>query len=80
MQDRPGSHDDVTAPQFLMDLWDASVLGLAQGAYEGDNIEAERVLREGVPALLLWPIWLLKLGTCWSNAPTNREHQSEYTR
>jgi hypothetical protein len=29
MQDRPGSHDDVTAPQLLMDLRDTPVLGIA---------------------------------------------------
>jgi hypothetical protein len=49
MQGRPGSNDDVTAPQLLMDLWDTPVLGIAQGAHEGDNIEAELVLWEGIP-------------------------------
>jgi hypothetical protein len=79
-QDRPGSPDDVTAPQRLMELCDTSVLGIAQGAYEGDNLEAALVRREGVPPLLLWPRWRLTRGTSWRKAPTNREPQSEYTR
>jgi hypothetical protein len=36
-----------------MDLRDASVLGMAEGADEGDDVEAELVLGEGEAALLL---------------------------
>src|SRR4051812_40362602 len=36
-----------------MDLGDTAVLGMPQGADQGDDVEAELVLREGVVSLLL---------------------------
>jgi hypothetical protein len=37
----------------LVDLGDAAVFGIAEGADEGDDIQAELVLGQGVAALLL---------------------------
>ena len=43
----------AAAGQLGMDLGDAAVLGMPQGADQGDDVEAELVLRQGVAALLL---------------------------
>jgi hypothetical protein len=40
-----------------MDLGDAAMLGVPEGADQGDDIEAELVLREGVAAFLLGSEW-----------------------
>ena len=43
----------AAADQLGMDLRDAAVLGVAQGADQGDDVEAELVLRQGEAPLLL---------------------------
>ena len=48
-----GQSGHAAAGQLGMDLGDAAVLGVPQGADQGDDVEAELVLREGIAALLL---------------------------
>ena len=43
----------AAADQLGMDLGDAAVLGMPQGADQGDDVEAELVLRQGEAPLLL---------------------------
>ena len=43
----------AAAGQLGVDLGDAAVLGMPQGADQGDDVEAELVLGQGVAALLL---------------------------
>jgi hypothetical protein len=52
--DRPRRNCHVAVPQLLMELWETPVLGIAQGAHQGDDIEATLVLGEGEPSFCLW--------------------------
>ena len=45
----------AAADQLGVDLRDAAVLGVAEAADQGDDVEAELVLRQGEAALLLGP-------------------------
>jgi hypothetical protein len=76
VQDCAGGKSNTTMPQFLMDLRDAPMLGIAQGAYQGDDIETKFVLGQGQPSLLLRSVGPLKLGTCGGKAAANLEGQA----
>ena len=45
----------AAAGQLGVDLRDAAVLGMAESADQGDDVEAELVLGQGEPPLLLGP-------------------------
>ena len=45
------------ADELGVDFGDAAVLGVAESADEGDDVEAELVLRQDQPPLLLGPSW-----------------------
>jgi site-specific DNA recombinase len=47
--------DDAAASQFGVDLGDAAVLGVAESADRGDDVEAELVVGQGEATLLLGP-------------------------
>jgi hypothetical protein len=47
----------AAAGEFGMDLGDAAVLGVPQGADQGDDVEPEIVFREGEVTLLLGSEW-----------------------
>ena len=51
--DGAGADGHAAADQLGMDLGDAAVLGVPQGADRGDDVEAELVLGQGEAALLL---------------------------
>ena len=46
----------AAADQVRLDLGDAAVLGVAEAADQGDDVEAELVLRQGEPALGFGPV------------------------
>ena len=48
----------AAAAQGLVDLGDAAVSGVAEGADQGDDVEAEFVLGQGVEALRFGPVGL----------------------
>ena len=59
-----------------MHLWETTVVGLAQGSAQGDNIETTLVLGEGQTSLCLGPVGLLELGTHRGEAATHLERET----
>ncbi len=53
--DAPDADRHAAADELGVDLRDAAVLGVAKRADRRDDVEAELVLRQGEPALLLGP-------------------------
>jgi hypothetical protein len=76
MLHRAGSNQHPAAPQLLMNLWETTVVGIAQCSDQGDNSETTRVLGEGHTSLFLGPVWLLELGTHRGDAATNLERET----
>jgi hypothetical protein len=68
MPDRPRSHRAMATRQRLRHLGHTAVLGMAQRADQGDDIEANRGLGQRQPSFCLGPIGLRKLGTDWREA------------
>lgn len=81
MQDRAERNRDTAALQLLMHLGYTAVVGMAQRADQGDDIEAKLVLGQRQPPFGFWAVGLLKLGTGWGDAAPDFErdaaHRSE---
>jgi hypothetical protein len=78
MSDRPGRNGETTTRQLLMDFRHTAVLGMAQRADQGDDIEAKLVLGERQPPLGLGPLGLLKLGTGWGDTAPDCEREASH--
>jgi hypothetical protein len=75
--DRADSDDESAAGQFAVDLGDAAVLGVAEPADQGHDVEAELVIGQGEVGLGLGPVGAEEAGTSGIGAASDGEGQAE---
>jgi hypothetical protein len=69
-------HDDAAAGEFLVDLGDAAVLGVAEATDEGDDIEAELVVGQGEVGFGLGSVRAMVAGASGVGAASDLEGKS----
>src|SRR5262249_16697690 len=74
--DRALGQDEAASGQFLMDLGEAGVLRVPQGADQGDDVQSELVVGQGEPAFGLGSIGATVAGASDVMAPADVQGQA----